>query len=409
MYHYIKGLFPEPVYFYLFYPHGSKNILDVIGLEPLKDNDNYRLIPSVICHDQEPLQPSMYQHHSQEVLDFYTNRYSSKKYIDQQVIEQSNLKLAVPTSIYDKVIILHSEKNSKDLEWYTNNGYVGVFYWSHAFIAKDWYRFARYDKRLTARSTYPDKDFLIYCRDCTGSREYRAKFQELLVTNELHTQSITSVMKSNFAQIDFKNHKFKPTELGFLDQLQDNQYQSTESAGYHPDDMLGSKISVVLETVYDTEKIHLTEKILRPIACGHPFMLAAGPGSLEYLKSYGFKTFSPYINEDYDNETDSSERLRMLIESMKQFNSQPEHVKKQAHKEIKKIAQFNKRWFFSHKFDQLLISELTDNITTALQLVKHTRGHLFLSIPRKLSKSNRAQRKVVIQELRRLRKISSLQ
>jgi hypothetical protein len=48
----------------------------------------------------------------------------------------------------------------------------------------------------------------------------------------------------------------------------------------------------VAETVFDT-RIHLTEKTLRPIACGHPFILAAGPGSLKYLQTYGFRTFSP--------------------------------------------------------------------------------------------------------------------
>jgi hypothetical protein len=44
----------------------------------------------------------------------------------------------------------------------------------------------------------------------------------------------------------------------------------------------------------------LTEKALRPIACGQPFILAATPGSLQYLRSYGFKTFSGYIDETYD-------------------------------------------------------------------------------------------------------------
>ena len=409
LYHYIKGLFPEPVYFYLFYPHGSKNILDIAGLESPDHKENYKLIPSVICHDQEPLQPAMYRHHSQSAIDFYLNRYSSKQFINRDIIEQSNLKLAVPTTIYDDVILLHSEKNSKDLEWYEGHGYVGVFYWSHAFIAKDWYRFAEHDKRLLAAVDIPEKDFLIYCRDCTGSREYRIKFQELLVNNNLHINSITSVKKDNFELIEFKNKMFKPNDLGFLNHLEDNTYHSSESAGYVPNDMLSTKISVVLETVYDDQKIHLTEKILRPIACGHPFMLAAGPNSLDYLRAYGFKTFSPYINEDYDKEVNSGRRLELLIDSMKQFSNQSLLAKNLAFKELKKIAEFNKQRFFSKEFAQQLIDELTVNIHQSLRLVKQTKGKIFLSIPKKFTKSNRQDRTILIRELRRLRKISHAQ
>ena len=48
--------------------------------------------------------------------------------------------------------------------------------------------------------------------------------------------------------------------------------------------------SVVLETHYALPMF--TEKILRPLAHGHPFLLFSYPGNLKVLKDIGFKTFS---------------------------------------------------------------------------------------------------------------------
>jgi hypothetical protein len=155
-----------------------------------------------------------------------------------------------------------------------------------------------------------------------------------------------------------------------LSAIDSNNCAATESANYVPDDFLNTKISVVLETVFDGPKIHLTEKILRPIACGHPFLLAAGPGSLEYLRSYGFKTFSPWLNEDYDLELDSVTRLEKIIRSMKEFESLPAAEQDVALTEIRKIANYNKQWFFSEQFDQQVTKELALNITSAMEKIQ---------------------------------------
>ena len=45
--------------------------------------------------------------------------------------------------------------------------------------------------------------------------------------------------------------------------------------------------------------------------------------TLKTLKSYGFKTFSPIINEDYDNEQDSEKRMDMVIQEIKKFSEMP--------------------------------------------------------------------------------------
>ena len=356
LYHYIDGLFPEPVCIYLFYPHGSRDILNLTLLSPptkVKFNLDSIVWPQMICNDQEPLNYEMYQTMSDKDLEYFNEKLSrsSNEF-------HTNLKAATTYNIYDKTLLLHSEKNSLDLEKYENDLYIGVYYWCHAIIARDWYRYAQYDNRLVTNSN-SKQNFLIYCRGWSGHREYRIKFQELLYQHNLTEQSITGIKKvsdcnCSIEHFKFKNHEFIPKNFDFFYNLLDNQHASNESARYCPEDFNNTHISVVLETIFDGTKIHLTEKILRPIACGHPFMLAAGPGSLEYLRQYGFKTFSPWINEDYDLEFDSVQRLEKIIYSMKEYSHLSNNDQQLVRRELLQIAEYNKKWFFSDQFANII-------------------------------------------------------
>ena len=58
--------------------------------------------------------------------------------------------------------------------------------------------------------------------------------------------------------------------------------------------------SVVTETIYDYPYTFRTEKIWKPILMAHPFVVAANKGYLKDLRNAGFKTFSDYIDESYD-------------------------------------------------------------------------------------------------------------
>jgi GTPase involved in cell partitioning and DNA repair len=164
----------------------------------------------------------------------------------------------------------------------------------------------------------------------------------------------------------------------------------------------------VLETIFDGPKIHLTEKILRPIACGHPFILAAGPGSLEYLRSYGFKTFAPWIDESYDNETNSVRRLESIVDTMDSFSRLSSTNKQRVINKLNAIADYNKKWFFSDAFANAINQELTTNINIALKQVGQTRANIFRmrekNITNKHSRSD--SRNFVAQHLNNLRKLN---
>jgi hypothetical protein len=72
------------------------------------------------------------------------------------------------------------------------------------------------------------------------------------------------------------------------------------------------------------DSFFLTEKTYRAIACRHPFILMSRPRTLRVLKMLGYKTFSPWIDESYDEIEDDFERLNKIldiIEDLSQKNT----------------------------------------------------------------------------------------
>ena len=157
-----------------------------------------------------------------------------------------------------------------------------------------------------------------------------------------------------------------------------NQTLSSASADYTSDDYVSCAVEVVLETLFDDTRLHLTEKTLRPIACGKPFILASTPGSLEYLRSYGFKTFSPWIDESYDHIANPQERLAAIIEQMRSLSALPMHEKIQLWINLHSIAEYNKRRFFSKEFFNQVVKEFQTNLDKAVeQTQQHCSGWFY--------------------------------
>lgn len=80
-----------------------------------------------------------------------------------------------------------------------------------------------------------------------------------------------------------------------------------------------SYINIVTETTFNNE-VFLSEKIMRPLANYQPFLVFASVGTLEELKSLGFKTFNPIINEEYDTIENMDERFASLEKEIDRLN-----------------------------------------------------------------------------------------
>jgi hypothetical protein len=374
LYHYIQYVAEQVrednVLIYRFFPHGSKNIKDLtpldLSMEYFPKNASK---PQIICNDQEPLDYEFYQLSDYDVAN---HRHETEFGTRLEFTEPQNLR-TYTNNIYDKCLLLHSEKRSVNLEKYKNSHFIPVYHWSHAIIARDWFRYAEY---IDIQVSNTQKQFLIYNRAWAGTREYRLKFVELLQQHNLVNDCQTS-----FNPIDpehnvhYTDHVFKNTAFA-PDTIQDvfpvTSASSQSSADFTIEDYANTKFEVVLETLFDDERIQLTEKILRPIACGHPFILASTKGSLEYLREYGFKTFDGIIDETYDTEQDPVKRLHLIINTMKTIATWTEEEQTLNWAKINEITKHNKQHFFSTEFFELVVNELKYNFKLAFDELEDT-------------------------------------
>jgi hypothetical protein len=274
-------------------------------------------------------------------------------------------------------ILVHSEQKSLETALYEQAGFVSVYYWSHAVIALDWFRYAQHDPLLCFDHNKICQDFLIYNRAWSGTREYRLCFVEQLVKHNLEQYcniGFNPQDGKHYSAHQFVNTKFQITNYNLHHNLKLNTHNSTASADYCGKDYAASCIEIVLETLFDDTRWHITEKTLRPIACGKPFILAATPGSLEYLRTYGFETFDGLINESYDKIVDSKTRLHTIIQEMKRIVALDTDSKQVLYTKLHEIAQRNKKRFFNGLFDQV-ITEYKTNLNHAMTIMnQHCTG-----------------------------------
>jgi len=364
----LQDICNQDVLIYRFLPHGSRKIEDCKSLFPLwKQGKDLKQI-KMVCHDQETLC-------SKDYWPKFNSKHNAQTLV-YPVLNKVVQEIAV--EYHDYMLLLHSEMQSADVEWFEQNGTVGVYWWSHAIIARDWFRYASIDTSLTNLKT-PVRDFLIYNRAWTGIREYRIKFAELVIDSNLQEYcQMTFNPEDNgkhWLNHEFVNSTFCPVRKDLDQHFCSTTASAIASADYNNLDYIKTAIEVVLETVFDDTKWHLTEKTLRPIACGHPFILVSTPGILKYLKRYGFKTFDQYFDESYDNISDPLKRLEAIVKLMSKLANLSVAQKQQLYKDIAPICEYNKRRFFSQEFFDQVIAELKTNFDHGYSFIQLADSH----------------------------------
>jgi hypothetical protein len=381
LYHYIESvaekIHGDRVIIYLFQPHGSKNIENLSFFRKYTWEE-YCSFPQMYCNDQEPLDYDFYQNTQLDLTHKENQNFIKMLEQENIILPKKNLRNRhIPgfvSGVYDKVLLLHSEQRSDDVRKYIENDYITVYYWNHALLSRDWFRYAQHQD--IKKISNPTK-FLIYNRAWGGTREYRLKFTDCLIENNLVDQCVSwfnpvdPESEIHYHDHNYKNLLWKPKHC-LENYFFPKNISSSSSADFDLNDYSQTDFEVVLETLFDDHRLHLTEKILRPIACRQPFLLMGTHGSLEYLRSYGFQTFDGIIDESYDLIIDPEKRMLAVIDSMKQIVAWTDKVKNQNIKKIQKIVEHNHNHFFSEQFLNLILEELHTNLGWSLKELEET-------------------------------------
>ena len=106
-------------------------------------------------------------------------------------------------------------------------------------------------------------------------------------------------------------------------------------------------VSLVTESSIDNNVLFISEKTYKPIFAQQPFIIMGNPNTLEYLRSIGFKTFSDWWDESYDNELDVKKRMDKIFNIVESLCSKSLDELTQMRMDMKEILIHNYKLFLT--------------------------------------------------------------
>jgi len=346
---------------YAFNRHGDRNLWNLVALcdtnllhQKTINFDINQFFDRIYLLDQEPLNFELFKINYNSITDQRKQWFIPELYDFHSKNLSKFRQFTIMLSTLNASIICHSEINSDEVKLLESQGFISCYYFYHALVSRDWFR---HWKHYTSENNKDAKRFGIYARDASGTRSYRLQvLNDLLSINDQVYFKIQSKIQSQI----INKHIFDAWDIADL------MYNSDASAAITWQNCNEFQIQIVAETLFDTKKVHLTEKVFKPIVMRQPFILFAGPGSLEYLKSYGFKTFESLWDESYDYIENAESRYKQIIKLIFEINQLPKEQFNSLMIKAKEIVEYNHNHFFSDNFENQLLTELDTNMSCAL-------------------------------------------
>lgn len=98
---------------------------------------------------------------------------------------------------------------------------------------------------------------------------------------------------------------------------------------------------IVTESRFAQPTANFSEKVFHPIWYKKPFVLAAPPHTLKYLKEEGYKTFNEFWDESYDDCENHEERLMKIFDVIDFIDSKTIDELREMYEEMKPILKHN--------------------------------------------------------------------
>jgi hypothetical protein len=130
--------------------------------------------------------------------------------------------------------------------------------------------------------------------------------------------------------------ELKELQMGFLDRYENafkslrsklpliadrTDFETNHALDFNQDLYAEHPVNLITETLCFTTSAFVSEKIWKPMAAAQIFLVLSGPYYLKGLKRLGFRTFAPYINEEYDNEREPIARANLVARELKRLIS----------------------------------------------------------------------------------------
>jgi len=188
--------------------------------------------------------------------------------------------------------------------------------------------------------------FSYHCRDAfgVGQKTVYDRTNDIIgqtwYNSNLDLEKLYQLIPITLENDQFVNHnRWSSTE-------QDSFYQNYWSAGQEYF-YQNSFASFVTETYIDENgNAFLSEKIMKPLAYGHPFLVFSSSGALSILQDIGFKTFGDVFDESYDLIDHPHERFENLLREVIRICQFDVHTLENIKNHLVPVIQHNRLHFW---------------------------------------------------------------
>ena len=314
----------------------------------------------IFFFDQEPIHLNMhlptFEHVQGANLDI------THEYVDQVYKIKANAGYLI-TSEKDSVTVGYI---CKKYQW------KQLYYFFHGWAALDWYR--GYNKTFLVTPISERKiirTFIAPNRIVAGERRHRLEMLYYIFKNQMLDNHISCPVVCPAENISIYDavkplvSKYPDIESVFAQQQLPINFAGETDHPMHScwlslfNESAESLLYLVTETVYTGRRHHLTEKTFKPIALGMPFVIVGTRGSLEYLRSYGFRTFEGIWDESYDLEQDEV-RIKRIASLLRSLDELPVEAKQDLFDQAQEVMEHNWNHFYNGGFEAVLWKELQE-------------------------------------------------
>jgi hypothetical protein len=301
-------------------------------------------------------------------------------FFDQEPI---HLNIHMPTffEIYKRNVdmskpspyIVTSERDSDSVDQLCSTlGWRPLYYFFHGWAALDWYR--GYDRTFLIKPPAQrtiTKTFVAPNRIVAGERQHRLEMLYHIFKNRMTDNHISCPAVCPAENISIHEAvkplatKYPDIESVFAAQTLPINFAGETDHPMHScwlslfDECAESMLYLATETVATGRRHHLTEKTFKPIALGMPFVIVGTQGSLEYLRSYGFRTFEGIWDESYDQASDDV-RIQRIASLLRSLDELPQQAKQEMFEACHEVIEHNWNHFYGGGFEAVLWQELNE-------------------------------------------------
>jgi len=178
---------------------------------------------------------------------------------------------------------------------------------------------------------------------------YRLKLVRHMVEN-YSNDAVISCHATDRSLFYLENQSFRDLYTDELDWAKNNlpirpqAFNTTQWGSVNYFDAIDSSVELYNQFFFDivcetdcNAPDWFTEKTYKNLMLGRPFIIWSGAGALQELRNLGFKTFSDFIEEQYDNEYSNLTRFNKILALIDEQAKMPIELMRERHDQMKPI------------------------------------------------------------------------